>query len=62
MWVKTNGGQGSFYRSQHEHIAVYVAGTAHRPTISGLANGAVTERTSGVMLALIRLDGTAPPP
>ena len=28
VWVKTNGGQGSFYRSQHEHIAVYVAGTA----------------------------------
>jgi DNA modification methylase len=28
VWVKTNGGQGSFYRSQHELIAVYVAGTA----------------------------------
>ena len=28
VWVKTNGGQGSFYRSQHEHIAVYAAGTA----------------------------------
>ena len=28
VWVKTNGGQGSFYRSQHEHIAVYVAGMA----------------------------------
>jgi DNA modification methylase len=26
VWVKTNGGQGTFYRSQHEHIAVYVAG------------------------------------
>jgi DNA modification methylase len=32
VWVKTNGGQGSFYRSQHEHIAVYVAGTAAAPT------------------------------
>ncbi len=28
VWVKTNAGQGSFYRSQHELIAVYVAGTA----------------------------------
>lgn len=28
VWVKTNGGQGSFYRSQHEHIAVYAAGRA----------------------------------
>ena len=26
VWVKTNGGQGTFYRSQHEHIVVYVAG------------------------------------
>ena len=34
----------------------------HRPTISVLANGAVTERTSGVTLASIRLDGTASPP
>ena len=28
VWVKTNSGRGAFYRSQHEHIAVYVAGTA----------------------------------
>jgi DNA modification methylase len=28
VWVKTNSGRGMFYRSQHEHIAVYVAGTA----------------------------------
>ncbi len=26
VWVKTNGGQGSFYRSQHEMILVCVAG------------------------------------
>lgn len=25
VWVKTNAGMGSFYRSQHEHIGVYVA-------------------------------------
>jgi DNA modification methylase len=27
VWVKSNGGQGSFYRSQHEHIAVFRVGT-----------------------------------
>jgi DNA modification methylase len=30
IWVKTNAGQGSFYRSQHEEILVYrVGATAH---------------------------------
>jgi DNA modification methylase len=28
VWAKTNGGMGSFYRSQHELIAVYKVGTA----------------------------------
>ena len=33
-WVKTNAGQGSFYRSQHELIGVFRAGTAaHLNTI-----------------------------
>lgn len=27
-WVKTNGGMGSFYRSQHEFVAVFKNGTA----------------------------------
>jgi hypothetical protein len=27
VWCKTDAARGSFYRSQHEHIAVYVAGT-----------------------------------
>jgi DNA modification methylase len=27
VWVKTNAGQGSFYRSQHEEILVYRVGT-----------------------------------
>jgi hypothetical protein len=26
VWTKSDAGRGSFYRSQHEHIAVYVAG------------------------------------
>jgi DNA modification methylase len=26
VWVKSNAGQGSFYRSQHEHIAIYRVG------------------------------------
>ena len=28
VWCKTNGGQGSFYRSQHEDIFVFRVGTA----------------------------------
>ena len=28
VWVKTNAGQGSFYRSQHEFIFVYKSGSA----------------------------------
>jgi DNA modification methylase len=26
VWAKTNAGMGSFYRSQHEHVAVFRAG------------------------------------
>jgi DNA modification methylase len=26
VWVKTNAGQGSFYRSQHEHVGVFRVG------------------------------------
>lgn len=34
VWVKTNAGQGSFYRSQHELILVFrVGGLAHRNNI-----------------------------
>ena len=28
VWVKTNAGQGSFYRSQHELIGVFRVGTS----------------------------------
>jgi hypothetical protein len=34
VWVKSNAERGSFYSSQHEHIAVYVAGTT--PSITNL--------------------------
>jgi DNA modification methylase len=30
VWVKTNAGQGSFYRSQHELVCVYKSGDAPR--------------------------------
>jgi DNA modification methylase len=34
VWNKTNGGQGSFYRSQHELIGVFrVAGNKHRNNV-----------------------------
>jgi DNA modification methylase len=29
VWNKTNAGQGSFYRSQYEHVAVYRVGAEH---------------------------------
>lgn len=36
-WVKSQGGMGSFYRSQHELVAVFKAGTA--PHINNVALG-----------------------
>jgi DNA modification methylase len=34
IWVKTNAGQGSFYRSQHEEVLVFRVGTeSHRNNI-----------------------------
>jgi DNA modification methylase len=34
VWCKTNGGQGSFYRSQHEFVVVFrVAGGAHQNNV-----------------------------
>src|SRR5271166_1633096 len=38
VWVKTNGGQGSFYRSQHEHIGVFKNGEA--PHVNNFGLGA----------------------
>ena len=46
-WVKTNAGQGSFYRSQHELIGVFrVGATPHLNTIE-LGGMAATGQTSG---------------
>jgi len=40
VWAKTNGGQGSMYRSAHELVYVYKAGTApHQNHINLGANG-----------------------
>jgi DNA modification methylase len=36
VWAKPNGGQGSFYRSQHELIAVFVAGGGNPTNNFGL--------------------------
>ena len=50
VWVKSNAGQGSFYRSQHELIFVYrVAGGAH-----------VNNVRLGVMAAIAATSGTIP--
>jgi hypothetical protein len=47
VWVKTNGGMGSFYRSQHELIFVWKSGTAPTSTTSNSANTVGAARTSG---------------
>jgi DNA modification methylase len=39
VWNKTNGGQGSFYRSKHELIAVFKNGTAAHINNFGLGKG-----------------------
>ena len=50
VWNKTNAGQGSFYRSQHELIFVFKNGDGpHTLTISSSGSTAATERTSGPM-------------
>ena len=38
VWVKTNAGMGSFYRSQHEHVLVWKVGTAPHTNNFGLGN------------------------
>ncbi|AXI43282.1 DNA methyltransferase [Sulfitobacter sp. SK011] len=39
VWAKDNGGMGSFYRSRHELIFVYKAGTAPHINTFGLGQG-----------------------
>ena len=46
VWVKSNAGMGSFYRSQHELIYVYRR-RDERSTISGSAAKAATAPTCG---------------
>lgn len=38
VWSKTNGGMGSFYRSQHEMVTVWKAGTAPHTNTFGLGD------------------------
>ena len=49
VWVKSNGGMGSLYRSQHELVAVFKNGGAPIATISRLAAMAATAPTCGPM-------------
>jgi hypothetical protein len=46
IWAKTNGGMGSFYRSQHELIGVFSRSTQFQ-TISSLVNLGAIEQISG---------------
>jgi len=43
VWAKTNAGQGSFYRSQHELVFVFKAGEAQHLNSFGLGAGARME-------------------
>ena len=51
MWAKTNGGMGSLYRSQHELVFVFKAGTG--PHINNVELGKY-ERTSSAGLLNVR--------
>jgi DNA methylase len=50
VWVKTNGGMGSLYRSQHELIGIFRVGDA--PHVNNVE--------LGVMAAHVRMFGTSP--
>lgn len=39
VWVKTNGGQGAFYRSKHELVTVWKHGKAEHTNTFGLGEG-----------------------
>ena len=49
VWVKTNAGQGSFYRSQHELIFVFKNGDGPIKTTSSLVSTGETGLTFGLM-------------
>ena len=47
VWNKSNAGQGSFYRSQHELIGVFRVGGGRTRTMSNSAGSAAIARMSG---------------
>ena len=49
VWAKGNAGQGSFYRSQHELIGVFVAGENFTATMYNLVGSDGTAAISGNM-------------
>ena len=52
VWVKSNAGQGSFYRSRHEFIIVFRVGKVLRTsTTSSSAGTAARVRTCGITRA-----------
>jgi DNA modification methylase len=46
VWVKTNAGQGSFYRSQHEFVLVYKSGES--PHVNNIELGRYGRNRSNV--------------
>ena len=51
VWVKTNAGQGTFYRSQHEFVFVYKSGDAPHINNFELASTGAIGPTFGLMRA-----------
>jgi len=49
VWVKDNGGMGTFYRSRHELVFAFKNGTAPTSTPSSSARTAATGQTSGAI-------------
>ena len=49
VWNKSNAGQGSFYRSQHELIGVFRVGDGPTAIISNWAFSGATGPTSRLM-------------
>lgn len=54
IWNKTNGGMASFYRSKHELVFVFKAGTAEHTNSFGLGRLAATSPTCGTMPESVR--------
>lgn len=51
VWVKTNGGMGSLYRSQHELLPLFKKGTAAHVNNVELGKRVAGARTSGLIPA-----------